>query len=317
MSLSAPETASILRFEEMVGSHFFYPTEKCNGKGEFIESATFNVAGYDWTIQFYPNGDTRAEEGHTSIYLHLKSEAAQNVLAQPTFVILNQNEQLLSVYRAAEVYTFMGKTDSNGFINFVKRSAIESGLMDDCILIRCIVTVFKPRLVKADLGYHIPVPPSEFKQQIISLLENGNGADVTFKVNGQTFNAHKFILAARSQVFESLFFGPCKEESDTVIEIEDIEAPVFKSLLHFIYSDTVPEFEERDDNKNNHSSKLMAQRLLVAADRYGLEGLKMTCEMILYGRMDSSNVVEQRVNLSIQKQLIQLIFDLKKIVSSI
>ncbi|KAJ1691718.1 hypothetical protein LUZ63_015873 [Rhynchospora breviuscula] len=282
MSLAAPETASIRRVEEMVGSHFFkvigYSTAKRYRKGEFIEvneSATFNVAGYDWTIQFYPNGDTRAEEDHTSIYLHLKSEAAQNVLAQPTFVILNQNEQLVT---------------------------IESGLMDDCILIRCTVTVFKPLPVEADIYYPFPVPPSEYKQQIINLLENGNGADVTFKVKGQTFNAHKLILAARSRVIESLFVGPCKEKSDTVIEIEDIEAPVFKSLLHFIYSDTVPELEERDDSKNNHNSKLMAQRLLVAADRYGLEGLKMMCEIILHAT---------------QKQLIQLIFDLKMIVSSI
>ncbi|KAJ3687074.1 hypothetical protein LUZ61_016238 [Rhynchospora tenuis] len=272
MSLDAPVTASIRSVEEWVGSHFFkimgYSLEKHKGKGVFLESATFNVAGYDWSIQFYPNGDTKAEEDYTSIYLHIKSEA-QNVLAQPTFVILNQNKQPLSICRTTDVYTFTAKNDSIGFMKFVKRSEIESGLKDDCILIRCTVSVFKPLPVEADLDYPFPVPPSEHKQQFINLLENGYGADVTFKVNGQTFNAHKLILSARSQVFDSLFSGPCKEKSDTVIEIEDIEAPVFKSLLYFIYSDTVP-------------------------DRYALEGLKIVCENILCGIMDSSNVVEKQ-----------------------
>ncbi|XP_078157086.1 BTB/POZ and MATH domain-containing protein 1-like [Carex rostrata] len=137
---------------------------------------------------------------------------------------------------------------------------------------------------------HIVVPPGNIQQQLGPLLENGNGMDVTFKVDGQNFNAHKCILAARSPVFSAQFFGPMKEKSDT-IKIEEMEAPVFKALLHFIYNDTFPEFEERKESVEKHDTKLMAQYLLVAADRYGLERLKIICEKMLCSSIDTSNAV--------------------------
>ncbi|XP_078151903.1 BTB/POZ and MATH domain-containing protein 3-like [Carex rostrata] len=115
-----------------------------------------------------------------------------------------------------------------------------------------------------------------------------NGVDVTFKVDGQTFNAHKCILAARSPVFSAQFFGLMKEKSDTTIKIEEMETPGFQTLLHFIYNDSFPGFEESEDK---HDTKLMAQHLLVAADRYDLERLKIICEKILCDGINTSNVV--------------------------
>ncbi|EEC66994.1 hypothetical protein OsI_33692 [Oryza sativa Indica Group] len=53
------------------------------------------------------------------------------------------------------------------------------------------------------------------------------------------------------------------------VHIEDIEPRVFKVLLRFMYTDSLPEMEEED---------VMCQHLLVAADRYNLERLKLICE---------------------------------------
>ncbi|XP_078156855.1 BTB/POZ and MATH domain-containing protein 1-like [Carex rostrata] len=101
---------------------------------------------------------------------------------------------------------------------------------------------------------------------------------------------HKSKSEARSPVFSAQFFGPMKEKSDT-IKIEEMEAPVFKALLHFIYKDTFPEFEERKESDEKQDTKLMAQHLLVAADRYGLERLKIICEKMLCSSIDTSNAV--------------------------
>jgi speckle-type POZ protein len=49
---------------------------------------------------------------------------------------------------------------------------------------------------------------------------------------------------------------------------------VFRSLLHFIYTDSLPEIDDRDRTA-------MAQHLLVAADQYGMERLKSICEYVL------------------------------------
>ncbi|CAM0909316.1 unnamed protein product [Alopecurus aequalis] len=102
---------------------------------------------------------------------------------------------------------------------------------------------------------------------------SGMGADVTFHVSGESFAAHKNILAARSPVFMAEFFGDMKEKCSPRVEIRDMEAAVFKALLHFIYTDVVAEFDEKDE-----AATVMAQHLLAAADRYGMDRLKLICE---------------------------------------
>ncbi|KAJ3687078.1 hypothetical protein LUZ61_016242 [Rhynchospora tenuis] len=283
MSLSA----STRNVEKVKGSHLFkimgYQLEKDIEKGKFLESVTFIVGGYDWSIGFYPNGDTKAEFDQASIFLHLKSKG-HSVKAQPSFIILNENGNPVSE-RTPRVHTFSKENEGYGFSSFMKKSLLELVAKDDCLAIQCTVNVFKAFPVEHVLP--VVVPPPDM-QQLNHLLEAGYGADVTFEVKGQTFNAHMCILAMRSKVFRAQFFGPLKEKSGTVIKIEDMEAPVFKSLLYFIYSETVPEFQEVNELAKKHN---LAQHLLVAADRYDLERLKIMCENILYGNINKSNVI--------------------------
>ncbi|KAF8714784.1 hypothetical protein HU200_027311 [Digitaria exilis] len=62
-----------------------------------------------------------------------------------------------------------------------------------------------------------------------------------------------------------------------------MEAQVFQALLVFVYTDTWPEVEQEDE-------PAMSQHLLVAADRYGLERLKLMCEDKLISHIDSNSV---------------------------
>jgi speckle-type POZ protein len=65
-----------------------------------------------------------------------------------------------------------------------------------------------------------------------------------------------------------------KEGTTTIpcIEIGDLLPQVFKCLLHFIYTDSLPEIEGEDA-----SSPAMMQHFLEAADRYGKQRLKLMC----------------------------------------
>lgn len=76
--------------------------------------------------------------------------------------------------------------------------------------------------------YSIAVPPSNLGHQLGMLLESGKGTDVNFEVDGETFAAHKLVLAARSPVFRAQLFGPMKDQNTQCIKVEDIEASVFK-----------------------------------------------------------------------------------------
>ena len=85
------------------------------------------------------------------------------------------------------------------------------------------------------------------------------------------FDAHACVLAARSPVFMAELFGQMKESTASCIEVEDMAPLIFEALLHFIYTDSLP------DNLYV-GTNAATQNLLVAADRYGVVRLKTMCE---------------------------------------
>jgi speckle-type POZ protein len=66
--------------------------------------------------------------------------------------------------------------------------------------------------------------------------------DVTFEVGGQEFHAHRLVLAMRSPFFNSELRGLTrdKDTSRRRIVVGDVRPPVFRALLHFIYTDSLP-----------------------------------------------------------------------------
>jgi speckle-type POZ protein len=158
------------------------------------------------------------------------------------------------------------------------RDVAASGyLRGDSLWVECSITVLRelpaPTIPLPAAEEAIVPPSTSLHLHFGELLQSGTGADVTFLVSGESFAAHKNILAARSRVFMAEFFGAMKEKSSQSVEIEDMEAAVFKILLHFIYTDTVPELEQQQE-----TSTVIAQHLLAGADRYGLDRLKLICE---------------------------------------
>ncbi|CAN6299333.1 unnamed protein product [Urochloa humidicola] len=134
----------------------------------------------------------------------------------------------------------------------------------------------------------VAVPPPDIGKHLNGLLLSGDGADVTFEVNGEAFMAHRCVLAARSSVFKAELFGPMVEgTTSNVIRIDDIEAHVFKLLLSFIYSDSVLDEDEEEDKDMD----VIWQYLLVAADRYDLQRLRLMCEVKLCTYINTTTVV--------------------------
>ncbi|MBA0795498.1 hypothetical protein Gohar_006357, partial [Gossypium harknessii] len=166
-----------------------------------------------------------------------------------------------------------------GYKRFFKRTLLEQSdyLKDDCLSVHCSVGVVKSHTEGPKI-YSIAVPPSNISHHFGKLLESGKGTDVSFEVDGEVFHAHKLVLAARSPVFRAQLFGPMKDQNTKQIKIEDMEAPVFKALLHFIYWDSLPDMQELTGLNSKWASALMSQHLLAAADRYGLDRLRLICE---------------------------------------
>ncbi|CAI0466450.1 unnamed protein product [Linum tenue] len=194
-----------------------------------------------------------------------------------------------------------------GYKRFFKRTQLETSdyLKDDKLVIRCCVGVVKSQ-TEGPRTYSIPVPPSDIGLQFGMLLESGKGSDVNFEVDGEIFSAHKLVLAARSPVFRAQLFGPMKDQNTTSLKVEDVELPVFKALLHFIYWDALPDLEDLVGTVNpKWAATLMAQHLLAAADRYALERLRLLCEAKLCEDV-AINTVATTLALAEQHQCLQL-----------
>jgi len=122
------------------------------------------------------------------------------------------------------------------------------------------------------------------------LLSSGEGADVTFEVGGETVAAHRSILSARSPALRTELFAPAPaglSAAAVCVWVEGVDADVFQAVLRFVYTDSLPELE---DGGGGEAATAMARRLLAAADRYGLERLKLICEDRLCDDIDAGTV---------------------------
>ena len=92
---------------------------------------------------------------------------------------------------------------------------------------------------------------------------------MTFEVGHEMFDAHRCVLATRSAVFMAELFGPTREGIPTAsaIQIQDMEADVFKALLNFVYTDSMPKMEVAGEVG---AEVTWLRHLLAAADRFDL-----------------------------------------------
>ncbi|KAK4763795.1 hypothetical protein SAY87_013233 [Trapa incisa] len=239
-STSIPATTSTSITETINGSHQFritgYSLSKGLGIGKYRASDTFTVGGYQWAIYFYPDGKSPEDNAsYISLFIALASEGT-DVRALFELTLLDQ-----SGMERHKVHSHFGRTLESGpytlkyrgsmwgYKRFYKRVLLETSdyIKDDCLIVHCSVGVVRSHTEGPKI-YSISVPPSNLGQHLGKLLESGKGSDVTFKVNGEVFPAHKSVLAARSPVFRAQLYGPMKEQNTRHIRVEDIEAPVFK-----------------------------------------------------------------------------------------
>ncbi|XP_048553395.1 BTB/POZ and MATH domain-containing protein 2-like [Triticum urartu] len=260
------------------------------GVGEFISSPVAEVGGYEWNIKFYPDGDDEDCDGHASAFVRCYRQATDpDVTAKLTLSILEKRSQvnvasfdaLMCIFSPCDFLTW-------GHQKFVDKSKLESlsQLGDGCFTIRCVLAVITDEPPSRGLSRELP---SQLSSQFESMLEDGRGADVTFRVGSHKFLGHRCVLAARSPVFRAQFYGPMAEKDKPRVKVVDVEPAIFQMMLRYIYADTLP-----PPPAEGYSVAVM-QHLMVAADMYGLERLKLMCEDELCNIMDAATVMSTYV----------------------
>ncbi|XP_065203415.1 speckle-type POZ protein-like [Planococcus citri] len=173
-----------------------------------------------------------------------------------------------------------------GFPQFILTSTLFTAanklLLEDKLSIFCEISYVK----ETDIVYISSEPFSNSLERepaclddIEMLFMNKEFSDVTLSVKKKSFPAHKSILVARCPVFKAMLSHDMKEKQSDCIELQDINLPVFKEMLRYIYTGTV------------QNLKCLAPELLAAADKYDIRNLKAICEKELYEKLSQDTAV--------------------------
>ncbi|XP_049798414.1 ankyrin repeat domain-containing protein 65-like isoform X2 [Schistocerca nitens] len=111
-----------------------------------------------------------------------------------------------------------------------------------------------------------------------TLLDAGDSAVVTLVAGDTRLAAHRAVLAARSPVFAAVFSHGTLEAA-----VPDVGGPLLRHLVAYMYTLQAPQLARMDP------------QLLVAADKYGLSGLKAQCEQQLAAQLSVETAVATAV----------------------
>ncbi|KAL6844086.1 hypothetical protein ACP4OV_025759 [Aristida adscensionis] len=210
--------------------------------GECVRSRQFNVGGSSWYVKVYPKGPSLYGSDSDHLSLYGKSDEPATA-AEFSFVLVNADAGGNKSGKMTR--TFDGANPQHlGLRRAASELTSARQTRDDRLVVRC----------------HLGV----------------EGSDVTFGVRGSTFRAHSCILAAQSPVLRSELRALAAEEPEGawrfVAVDEEVSAEAFEVLLHVAYTDRLPDMGPLAPPEE------AVESVLYAAERYGMERLKLRCE---------------------------------------
>nr|WEX30410.1 Kelch-like protein 12-A-1 [Carassius gibelio] len=110
-----------------------------------------------------------------------------------------------------------------------------------------------------------------------ALRKSNTLCDITLRVEGTDFPAHRIVLAACSDYFCAMFTSELAEKGKSFVDIQGLTASTMEILLDFVYTETVLDTVEN------------VQELLPAACLLQLKGVKRACCDFLNSQLDPSN----------------------------
>ncbi|KAJ8683274.1 hypothetical protein QAD02_019066 [Eretmocerus hayati] len=243
--------------------------------GHYLSSPPFKIGDHDeFRLLLYPRGMSNVYKDHVNICLQR--------LSPVTIEDTNNTEYQISISH---------KNLKKAPASRCKYPAVPASLSElpklslgRQLLLNIIATTegrltIKCEVFESDLTRMGPPKP----RGILGLgtfLNNEKYSDVKIVVGNQTIYAHKLILTNGNDVFAAMFEHSMIENEKSLIEIDDITHEVMLEVLRYIYSGEVVEIDR------------IAKDLLIAADKYGIRGLKTMCEQHLMRCININNVLE-------------------------
>lgn len=255
--------------------------------GDSLKSPIFtsNNSGITskWQLNLYPKGESKKCEGYSSLFLYRVTHE-NDVNVKYSFSILNQENKKVNI-KLFEYLFKHGIGDARGERKFVNESFLKNSkyklLKDNKLRILCkLITKKYTTNDQTETQDEKKVCRLKEFDSFEELFISKAFSDVTVKADGENFELHKCILSTRSPVFEAMFRSDMEEKNKNVVEITDVKYQVLQELFLFIYT-----------GKVNDIAKIVGE-LLIAADKYCIQGLKELCEKTICDNIKPNNVIK-------------------------
>merc|ERR1712179_773372 len=124
-----------------------------------------------------------------------------------------------------------------GFYDFVEKYKLSDEKKTKDVQIKLDMSIYY-QIESKNFALHKPTLKGDsFKDSFAKILSTGSCSDILLVCGEENFPCHKSILAARSDVFETMFkHTEFKENKEGIIEINDMEVKIMKLMLKFIYT---------------------------------------------------------------------------------
>jgi len=244
-----------------------------------------------WKVRLIPVDIDVSENEVVSAQVFINSDPSQAFKVAISIAILDNNRQ--EVYKIGSSIYYLGRekvSDGGGTTPSYK------GVLLPCqelmthrqtlLVNNCLTLIVKLRftLTRSSIdgsSDDFLNPPSSLSSDLSEALKISDFTDMTIVCDKKEFHCHKFILAARSEVFAAMLRHEFLEKQNSRVDVKEIDAETMDLLLYYIYTGQVQDF-----------NKVSVVDLFKAADRYRLEDLKHICEEELIERVEASNAAD-------------------------
>ena len=229
----------------------------------FIKSPIYQEGEREWIMTLFP----KQGENYFGIFLNGKDREQLKCLKAVTFSVRDKHGQ---IKQDNEIWIDMSAFDYGMDIGTwkLKRESTET------LRIRCMILV--------EQKIEIPTMKSDLGRDFYKILDWKQFTDFKIHCGEKTFDCNKAILAARSNVFKTMFEQDMLESKTGEVLVKDVKPEVMEQVLRFIYTDEV----------DNTALELMARELFAAGNKYELDGLKKLCETSVGQSIDEDNAIE-------------------------
>jgi speckle-type POZ protein len=245
-----------------------------NSVGESVRSPNIPLGDTIWSLKIYPGADIAASKGHVSCFL--TNEGMQDL--KTVFQISTVQSAITGKTSGESTNTFKSG-HSWGYTTFATTEVIKSVLINDTLKLRVTLSVHMPPEQRAYAGMLELFDAQSLAPDVWFVVRSPVLSSIAEE--GTSIGAHKFVLAARSSVFNAMLTGTMKEAQSNKITITDFSLLEVRAFVRLLY----------EDHFQRAQFATHAEALLAMADKYQVPTLMSACEKYLASTLAGTNAV--------------------------